>query len=211
VLADIDGAALTAAAHQLEATAVVTDVASPDENEALADVAGPTRVLCLNAGVIGGHVGPVWLTPPDQWARVMGVNLGGVINGLRAFVPRMLSDDALHSILITASLAGLATWPGGGAYAASKHAVVTVAEQAALELSDSRITVTVSCPALVRSGMSTEGAEPDDVAVEALDATGRGEFTVVPAEWRQAVRDRGVRLAAGKQPRLPALTSSEVQ
>ena len=206
VLADLDGAALTATAHEMGATAVVTDVASPDDNEALADAAGPTRVLCLNAGVTGSHVGPVWLTPPDQWARVMGVNLGGVINGLRAFVPRMLSDEQPHHILITASLAGLATWPGGGAYAASKHAVVTVAEQTALELSGSRVTVTVSCPALVRSGMSTEGAEPHDVAVEALDATGRGEFTVVPAEWRQAVRDRGARLAAGERPRLPTAT-----
>jgi NAD(P)-dependent dehydrogenase (short-subunit alcohol dehydrogenase family) len=210
VLADIDGPALTATASEVGATAVVTDVASPDDNEALADVAGPTRVLCLNAGVTGSHLGPVWLTPPDQWARVMGVNLGGVVNGLRAFVPRMLSDDQPHHILITASLAGLATWPGGGAYAASKHAVVTVAEQAALELSDSRVTVTVSCPALVRSGMSTEGAEPDGVAVEALDATGRGQFTVIPAEWRQAVRDRGMRLAAGERPRLPAATPPAV-
>lgn len=211
VLADIDAAALTAITRELDATAVVTEVASPDENEALADVAGPPRILCLNAGVTGSHAGPVWLTPPDQWARVMGVNLGGVINGLRAFVPRMVSDDEPHHVLITASLAGLATWPGGGAYAASKHAVVAVAEQTALELSDSRITVTVSCPALVRSGMSIEGAEPEDVVIEALEAVERAEFTVVPAEWHQAVRDRGVRLAAGEQPRLPALTSPEVQ
>jgi short-subunit dehydrogenase len=88
--------------------------------------------------------------------------------------------------------------------------VVTVAEQTALELTDSRVTVTVSCPALVRSGMSTEGVEPDEVAVEALDATGRGEFTVVPTEWRQAVRDRGVRLAAGERPQLPAATPPAV-
>ena len=160
--------------------------------------------------MIGSQVGPVWLTPPDQWAQVMVVNFGGVINGLLAFVPRMLADNERHHILITASLAGLATWPGGGAYAASKHAVVTVAEQTALELTDSRVTVTVSCPALVRSGMSTEGVEPDEVAVEALDATGRGEVTVVPTEWRQAVRDRGVRLAAGERPRLPAATPPAV-
>jgi hypothetical protein len=58
--------------------------------------------------------------------------------------------------------------------------------------------------------MSTEGVEPDDVAVEALDATGRGQFTVVPTEWHQAVRDRGMRLAAGQRPRLPAATPPEV-
>jgi hypothetical protein len=58
--------------------------------------------------------------------------------------------------------------------------------------------------------MSTEGAEPDDVAAEALDATGRGEFTVVPTEWRRAVRDRGVRSAAGERPRLPAATPPAV-
>src|SRR3954469_457617 len=108
VLADLDGAALTATAHEMGATAVVTDVASPDDNEALADAAGPTRVLCLNAGVTGSHVGPVWLTPPEQWARVMGVTLGGVVNGWGAFAPRILADAQPHHILITASLAGLA-------------------------------------------------------------------------------------------------------
>ena len=72
MLADIDGPALSATASEVGATAVVTDVASPDDNGALADVAGPTRLLCLNAGVTGSHLGPVWLTPPDQWARVMG-------------------------------------------------------------------------------------------------------------------------------------------
>ena len=204
VLADIDAIALRAVADELGGTAVVTDVASLEDNEALADLAGPARLVCLNAGITGSHVGPVWLTPPDEWARVMDTNLGGVINGLRAFVPRMVSDGQPHHILITASLAGLATWPGGGAYAASKHAVVTVAEQAALELSESRVSVTVSCPALVRSGMSAEGVEPDEVAVAALRAAERREFVVLPAEWQQAVGDRAMRLAAGEQPRLPA-------
>lgn len=204
VLADIDANALRAVADELGGTAVVTDVARPEDNEVLADLAGPARLVCLNAGITGSHVGPVWLTPPEEWARVMDTNLGGVINGLRAFVPRMVSDGQPHHILITASLAGLATWPGGGAYAASKHAVVTVAEQAALELSESRVSVTVSCPALVRSGMSVEGVEPDEVAVAALRAAERGAFVVLPAEWQQAVGDRAMRLAAGKQPRLPA-------
>src|SRR3712207_3481302 len=92
VLADVDGEALSAVADQLGGTAVVPDVASPEDNEALADVAGPARLVCLNAGVTGNHGGAVWQTPPDQWAHVMETNLGGVLNGLRAFVPRMLAD-----------------------------------------------------------------------------------------------------------------------
>ena len=206
VLADTDAPGLTGVARELGGTAVVTDVGSPDDNEALADVAGPVSIVCLNAGVTGSHPGPVWLTPPEQWARVMETNLGGVINGLRAFVPRMLADGQPHHLLITASLAGLATWPGGGAYAASKHAVVTVAEQVALELAGSSVSVTLACPALVRSGMSTEGADPDHVAAAALDAADEGRFAIVPVEWRQAVTDRAMSLALGEQPRLPVMT-----
>jgi NAD(P)-dependent dehydrogenase (short-subunit alcohol dehydrogenase family) len=146
----------------------------------------------------------VWETTPEQWRRVMDVNLGGVINGLRAFVPRLLAAGGPRRILITASLAGLATWPGGGAYAASKHAFVAVAEQAALSLTGTGVSVSVLCPALVRTGMSDEGEDPAVVAVAALRASEEGQFLLVPEEWTEAVRARGRRLAAGLPPELPA-------
>ncbi|MDQ3974629.1 MAG: hypothetical protein M3276_09940 [Actinomycetota bacterium] len=63
-------------------------------------------------------------------------------------------------------------------------------EQAALALVDTPVSVTVLCPALVRTGMCAEGAEPTDVAVEALSACRSGVFAVVPAQWGDAVVDR---------------------
>lgn len=203
VLADRDPVGLERTADDTGGTAVRLDVASPDDHERLAELAGTPTLLCLNAGVTSPSAGPVWEAPPEEWRRVMDINLGGVVNGLRAFVPRMLATGDPHHILITASLAGLATWPGGGPYAASKHAVVTVAEQVALALVDTPVTVTVLCPALVRSGMSEVGDDPADIAGRALDAVARGTFAVVPDGWTDAVAQRGFRLVSGQQPRVP--------
>ena len=105
--------------------------------------------------------------------------------------------------MVTASLAGLATWPGGGAYAASKHAVVAVVEQTAMELADTNVSITMLCPALVKTGMSDVGADPADVAAEVLEAVDRGVFAVVPADWTQAIVDRGHRLVGRTPPQVP--------
>jgi NAD(P)-dependent dehydrogenase (short-subunit alcohol dehydrogenase family) len=134
------------------------------------------------------------------------VNLGGVVNGLRAFVPRLLAAGRPAHILITASLAGLATFPGGGAYAATKHAVVAVAEQTALALANTPVGVTMLCPALVRSVMSPTGVDPADVADEALHAVQEGRFAVVPEAWRAAVLQRAENLVSGQPPTPPTPT-----
>jgi NAD(P)-dependent dehydrogenase (short-subunit alcohol dehydrogenase family) len=206
VLADLDADNLRAVADRLGARAVHTDVSDPSAVGRLAEQAADARLVCLNAGIVGTHPGPVWETPPAEWANVLAVNLGGVVNGLRAFVPRLLAANAPAHILITASLAGLLTWPGGGAYAASKHAVVTVAEQVALSLTDTPIGITVLCPALVRSGMSDVGEDPLDVADQALLAITEGRFLVMPQPWSNAVGQRGQRLASGRLPTLPEAT-----
>src|SRR3954453_19100870 len=122
VLADRNAEPLGRLAGSLSAESVVMDVADPADNERLAAVAGVPDLVCLNAGVSSTQAAPVWETTPQEWRRVVDVNLGGVVNGLRAFVPRLVAMGGPRRILITASLAGLATWPGGGAYAASKHA-----------------------------------------------------------------------------------------
>jgi len=204
VLADVAAGPLEKLAEQLDAPAVVTDVSDPTACARLAEAATGARLVCLNAGVTSTEAGPVWDASPEEWQRVMGVNLGGVVNGLRAFVPTLLAGGEPAHVLITASLAGLATWPGGGPYAASKHAVVAVAEQAALALADTAVGVTALCPALVRSGMSEVGDDPLDVADEALAAIAGGRFVAVPAEWHDAIGRRGERLAAGLAPELPA-------
>ena len=93
--------------------------------------------------------------------------------------------------------------PGGGAYAASKHAVVAIAEQAALSLVDTPVSVTLLCPALVRSGMSPVGEDPALVAQAALAACREGRFAVIPDEWHPAVLARATRLTDGTPPVLP--------
>jgi NADP-dependent 3-hydroxy acid dehydrogenase YdfG len=207
VLADRNGPDLHRIAAELGAGAVVMDVASPVDYERLAAVAAAPDLVCLNAGVSSAQAEPVWRTSPEDWQRILDINLGGVVNGLRTFVPRLLDAGGARRLLVTASLAGLATWPGGGAYAASKHAVVAVAEQTALALAGTDISVTVLCPSLVRTAMSEVGADPIAVAEAALDATVRGQFVVVPPEGAAAVRTRGERLAAGLAPELPIATA----
>lgn len=203
VLVDRDADGLAAVAQRTGGTPFVLDVTDADAHDDLADVAGVPDLLCLNAGVVSTTQGAPWEAPPEEWRRVFDINVGGIVNGLRTFVPLMLARGEDHRILITASLAGLATWPSGGPYAASKHAAVTVAEQAALALADTPVTVTVLCPALVQTGMSDIGADPADVADQALDAVDNGTFAVVPDDWRAAIASRAHRLATGQAPRTP--------
>lgn len=203
-LFDIDDKALARAASDLDAeTAVTGDVADPTAMQDLADRVGAVDLLCLNAGVTSTSTGPPWDAPPQEWNRVLGVNLLGVVNGLRSFVPLMLKRASPSQILITASLAGAATWPGGGPYAASKHAVLAVAEQAALELADTHVAVTVLCPALVRTGMSDEGEDPQDIATQALAAVDSRQFAVLPDEWASAIEERAATLVTGRYPETP--------
>ncbi len=207
-LYDIDAGALARAASELNAeSAVAGDVADPSAMQDLADSVGAVDLLCLNAGVISTFSGTPWDAPPQEWDRVLGVNLLGVVNGLRAFVPLMLERKDPSQILITASLAGAATWPGGGPYAASKHAVLAVAEQAALALADTNVAVTVLCPALVRTGMSDHGDDPHDIAVLALAAATEGQFAVLPDEWASAIEKRAETLVSGRSPDTPRPTS----
>lgn len=181
------------------------DVAQPDDMAALADAAPDACLVCLNAGVVGQTMGAPWEADAAEWERVLRINLMGVVNGLRVFVPRLVDVGKPAQILITASLAGLVTFPGGGAYAASKHAVVAVAEQAALALTDTEVTVTLLCPALVRTGMSEVGEDADEVAAAAIEAAEAGRFLVTPDEWHAAVTRRAEDLVHGARPRLPAL------
>jgi NAD(P)-dependent dehydrogenase (short-subunit alcohol dehydrogenase family) len=200
---DVDRDALRALGDEPGVTTACLDVTDRLAQEALAQRLDAPDLVCLNAGIVSARSGPVWSTPDDDWDRILAVNLGGVRNGLAAFVPRLLASGRRHRLLITASLAGVATWPGGGAYAASKHAVVAVAEQAALSLFDTSISVTLLCPALVRSGMSPIGEDPETVAAVALDACRQGRFAVIPGEWHAAVQERATRLTAGAPPAVP--------
>ena len=160
VLADIDGPRLAAALADLtgrgiDAIGLETDVSKAAQIDALAALAferfGNVHLLVNNAGV--GHNRPVWETTQADWDWVMGVNLYGVINGLRAFIPTMLAKGEPGHIVNTASMAGLLSQPGLAIYNASKHAVVTVSEglHHDLTLRQSKLRVSVLCPAWVKT------------------------------------------------------------
>lgn len=160
VLADLDAGELDAAATELgaagaEIVARQVDVAQSGEVQALADEAfarfGAVHLLANNAGV--ALCKPAWELTAEDWAWVLGVNLHGVIHGLQAFVPRMLAGGEEGRIVNTASAAGLLSPPGFAAYSVSKHAVVALSEvlHHDLALRESRLKVSVLCPAWVRT------------------------------------------------------------
>jgi NAD(P)-dependent dehydrogenase (short-subunit alcohol dehydrogenase family) len=165
VVADIDMAALDAAAEQVQDSgqpvlAVRTDVASKDSVDALRDAAierfGQVHLVCNNAGV-GGRPGMISELRIEAWNWVLGVNLYGIINGVTSFLPH-LSEHAAGYFVNTASAAGFVTSPGTGPYAVSKHAVVAFSETLFRELAvtNSEVGVSVLCPGFVRTRI-TEG------------------------------------------------------
>ena len=112
-----------------------------------------------NAGVGAG--GLLWENSLADWEWVLGVNLWGVIHGIRSFTPRMLEaarrDPGYHGHIVnTASVAGLLSPPNMGVYNVSKHAVVTLSETLYqdLQLTEPRIGVSVLCPAFVPTGIA---------------------------------------------------------
>jgi NAD(P)-dependent dehydrogenase (short-subunit alcohol dehydrogenase family) len=164
VMADVEAPALSKAAAELadggaSVLPVVTDVADRAAVEALRDTAvsafGAVHVVCNNAGVGGPH-GPLWECPPGEWDWVLGVNLGGVINGVRAFMPLLLEQDAAHMVN-TASVFGV--FAGAlGPYGVSKHAVVALTETLHFNLQAlgvSHVGVSVLCPGAVRTNFGT--------------------------------------------------------
>ena len=164
VMADVEEPVLSKAAAELRERGasvlpVVTDVSDRAAVEALRDAAvsayGAVHLLCSNAGVGGSH-GPLWECPPGEWDWVLGVNLGGVINGVRAFMPLLLEQDAGY-LVNTASIFGV--FAGAlGPYGVTKHAVVALTETLHFNLRSlgvSHVGVSVLCPGAVRTNFGT--------------------------------------------------------
>lgn len=189
VLADIEEGALTRAESEMRATGTTvaskrTDVSRGEDVEALAgfaiDTFGAVHVVCNNAGV--GVGGVTWQQTVKDWEWVLGVNLWGVIHGIRAFVPIMLQQGDECHVVNTASGAGLHTRPWLAMYCASKHAVVALSESLYHELSltGSKIKVSVLCPAVVNTRIGeSERNRPDALR----DAGGPG----APGQQMQAM------------------------
>ncbi len=112
---------------------------------------GPVQVLINNAGV--GILGPMQQATYADWDWVMGVNVGGVINGVQTFLPRMLRRGLPGHIVNVASIGGIAALGSAGVYATSKFAVVGLSEALRTDLVGSPIGVSVYCPGLVKSNI----------------------------------------------------------
>lgn len=166
VLADInaDGLAATCALPEVTNSDVLTqlcDVSQQTQVDALADAAqkrfGAVHVVFNNAGIAVS--GPLWTSTLDEWQWTLGVNLMGVVHGVRSFVPPMLEHGEEGHVVNTASIAGMLSGAGQGIYCVSKHGVVALSEVLYHELRmvRSNIGVSVLCPAFAPTGIAASG------------------------------------------------------
>jgi NAD(P)-dependent dehydrogenase (short-subunit alcohol dehydrogenase family) len=242
VLADVEKGALDEAVAEIsgtgaEAVGVPTDVSDPVAVEALRDAAldrfGAIHVACNNAGVATG--GKVWEQTLEDWQWVLGVNLWGVVHGVRTFVPVMLRQGEGH-VVNTASMAGLTSPPFMGVYNVTKHAVVTLSEtlHAELQLETADVGVSVLCPGWVNTriaeaernrpgqtalddgesamfidvlrGFISTGLDPAQVADQVHDAILDGRFYVLThPDWKPMISNRVDNIVNERAPQLAML------
>ena len=199
VLADVEASALNTAEQEMRAQgatvlSVVTDVSKAAEIETLAhktiETFGGIHIVCNNAGV--GSGGLTWSQPLEDWEWVIGVNLWGVIHGVRTFVPIMLEQKTEGHIVNTASMAGLVSGPFMSVYDVTKHGVVTLSESLHHELSmqGAQVKVSVLCPGFVKTNIiDSERNRPTEFQTpqQELDEAGQA----MNAAFRQFI-DQGM-------------------
>jgi NAD(P)-dependent dehydrogenase (short-subunit alcohol dehydrogenase family) len=163
VIADIRDDHLQAAVVELSSPgnllALKLDVTNRADFARAADVAetrfGKLHVLCNNAGV--AVVGPTAVATFADWDWVMGVNLGGTINGIVTILPRILKHGEGGHIVNTASMSGLLPHPGATIYGTSKGAAVAMMECMRAELEPQGIICSAFCPGAVQSNIAEAG------------------------------------------------------
>jgi NAD(P)-dependent dehydrogenase (short-subunit alcohol dehydrogenase family) len=225
VLADIEQEPLGKTEAEMKAggasvMAVPTDVSKGKDVEALAkktvDAFGAVHVLCNNAGVAVG--GLSWERTVADWEWGLGVNLWGVIHGIRVFVPIMLGQNTEGHIVNTASMAGLISLPVMSVYSVAKYGIVALSEAMHHEftLSGAKLKVSVLCPGWVNTQlMDSERNRPTELmndqeatpTVEAFKETVRG--LLVAGLTPEAVADHVVN--AIKQEKLYVLTHPDMK
>jgi NAD(P)-dependent dehydrogenase (short-subunit alcohol dehydrogenase family) len=181
---DVDQAALDTAVSQLrgsnaQVVGLQLDVTDRAQFASVADQVerqlGPIHVVCNNAGVYRG--GTLDNVTYEDWDWVLGVNVGGVVNGLQTLVERIKRHGQGGHIVNTASMAGVVASSGMGVYNASKFAVVGMSESLRMDLEPHGIGVSVLCPGMVRTRiLESERTRPaaydvqDENAQAAADA-----------------------------------------
>jgi NAD(P)-dependent dehydrogenase (short-subunit alcohol dehydrogenase family) len=200
VIADVEEGVLDEATENLrdnglDVIALRCDVSRAEDIERLAeqtyDAYGACHVLCNNAGVV--HRALAWEQTVADWEWVLGVDLWGVIHGLRAFVPRMLAGGEVGHIVNTASTAGLMAFPSIASYDVAKAGVVALSECLCADLGSvgAPIGVSVLCPGVVRTRIyESERNRPDaGAAAQFTSGSQRAPETIGP----EVVADHVVR------------------
>jgi len=200
VMADIEAEALESARKGIagKAAAVLAtrvDVSKAEDVERLAQETykafGAAHVLCNNAGV--AVVGAVTEHSLADWEWVIGVNLWGVIHGVRSFVGRMLAGGEEGHIVNTASMAGLTTSPFMSVYDVTKHGVVALSESMYKEfaMTGAKIGMSVVCPGLINTNiMKSSRNRPAELAEQ-------GTYGETGRAWGAGL---AARLASGYPP-----------
>lgn len=238
VVADIEADPLGAITAELtsagtEVASMVVDVRDAAAVDALADLAytrfGEVAVLCNNAGVATG--GLTWELTHADWEWVLGVDLWGVINGVRSFVPRMVAAGRTGHVVNTGSMTSLLAMPNLATYGAAKAAVASLSETLALDLAGvgAEIGVSVLCPGYIGTRIrdsarnrpaelpgaastrprqrSTDGVEPQmtalDVADAVVDAIFHEKFWILThTAYGSLIEERASTIASGGQPQV---------
>jgi NAD(P)-dependent dehydrogenase (short-subunit alcohol dehydrogenase family) len=181
-LADVDEAGLKdteKAVHELGTKALTqrVDVSQGTQLEAFRDRTiaqlGGAHLVCNNAGV--STLGAAWEQSVADWQWILGVNLWGVIHGVRAFTPHFLAQNEGH-LVNTASVSGLISPPGSSGYNVTKHAVVTLSETLHHDLRErgSAVGVSVLCPAYVPTRITeSERNRPHPAAEKSKETLAR--------------------------------------
>lgn len=222
VVADIDLASAEKVARAIgpQAIACKVDVSSLESVEALRDTVleafGAVHLLCNNAGV---WLGALMLEADiKDWQFLINVNLYGVIHGIKAFLP-LLAEQGEGHIVNTASMGGLISGPPEGLYTTTKFAIVGLSESLLMEVADKGVGVSVLCPGLVDTQLTTKsfevrpqeynsgidhqqpapdtasGISPLEVGTRVVDGVRDGEFYIITHDdYRDiiAMRHQGI-------------------
>lgn len=211
-VADLNGAAAIETAGTIndaggKATGHTIDVTDHEQLVKLADeifeAEGRVDILHNNAGI--GHAGQLKDTPLEDWHKVLDVNIFGVVNGLNAFVPKMIEQGGSAHIVNTASMAGLTASAGMAPYVTSKFGVTGMSLALDAELKPSGIRVTALCPGVIDTAIvkdstmrgsiegrhekltnfyKTRGASPDVVARDVITAILRKQVIKPSPAWQ---------------------------
>lgn len=173
VLADIDEPSLIKVKEELKCfqtdlLAVPCDVSNGRDIQLLSkktmECFGKVDLIFNNAGVSTGSL--LWENSVEDWKWVLGVNLFGVINSIKTFVPIMLKQNNECHIINTASIAGLTSAPGNSIYSVSKHGIINISESLyyELKLAKAKVDVSVVCPGFVKTRLSdAERNRPEEL------------------------------------------------